>query len=109
MKRISGGETVIADKLSQVSVLFADMVGFTALRSKLPVIKLVSLLNELFGEFDSQFKVEKIKTIGDCYMACSGLNQKDSKQSAIGMGSFALKKLEIIKKCNEKQPMKLAP
>lgn len=56
------------------AILFADIVGFTSMSSKITATELVQLLNEIFLEFDSlaaQLHVEKIKTIGDCYMAAT--------------------------------------
>ena len=61
-----------ADHFDSASVLFADMVGFTNLTSRLKPAKLVDVLNSLFGEFDAiaeRHEVEKIMTIGDGYMA----------------------------------------
>jgi adenylate cyclase len=59
-----------------VTVLFADIVGFTELASEVPPRDLVGLLNEVFSEFDELTAargVEKIKTIGDAYMAVAGV------------------------------------
>jgi class 3 adenylate cyclase len=66
----------IADSFDEVSVVFADLVGFTALASQLSGTELVELLNRLFSEFDSlaeRHGLEKIKTIGDAYMVVGGL------------------------------------
>ena len=73
--RLKQGEDSIADHFEQVSVLFADIVGFTALSAGMSPDALVQLLNELFTTFDgmaARLGVEKIKTIGDCYMAVCG-------------------------------------
>jgi class 3 adenylate cyclase len=59
-----------------VAVVFSDFVGFTEISSRLPVATVVSALNAMFSAFDAScetFGVEKIKTIGDAYMAASGL------------------------------------
>jgi class 3 adenylate cyclase len=59
-----------------VTVLFADIVGFTEIAATLSPINLVELLNEIFSEFDRLteiYNLEKIKTIGDSYMAVAGL------------------------------------
>jgi len=75
-ERLKEGEKSIADGFAEVTVLFADVVGFTAFSSNTPAAKLVSLLNDLFSRFDAASQrhgIEKIKTIGDCYMAVSGL------------------------------------
>jgi class 3 adenylate cyclase len=66
----------IADGFTEVTVLFADIVGFTTLAARLPPDRIVGLLNELFCTFDDlagKLGLEKIKTIGDCYMIAGGL------------------------------------
>ena len=75
-ERLKQGEKSIADGFGEVTVLFADVVGFTAFSSHTPAAELVSLLNDLFSRFDAASQrhgIEKIKTIGDCYMAVCGL------------------------------------
>lgn len=75
-RRLEEGEELIADYFDSATVLFADIVGFTSLSSRLTPTKVVELLNQLFGEFDTiaeQHQVEKIKTIGDSYMAVGGV------------------------------------
>lgn len=75
-ERLKQGEKGIADGFAEVTVLFADVVGFTAFSSHTPAAELVSLLNDLFSRFDAASQrhgMEKIKTIGDCYMAVCGL------------------------------------
>ncbi|MBK9249095.1 MAG: tetratricopeptide repeat protein [Ignavibacteria bacterium] len=72
--RLIKGEKV-ADYFSQVSILFADIVGFTPIASKMPARKVLAFLNYVFGEFDriiEKHGCEKIKTIGDGYMAVAG-------------------------------------
>ncbi|MBS0605057.1 MAG: adenylate/guanylate cyclase domain-containing protein [Verrucomicrobia bacterium] len=74
--RLKGGEEPIADEYPQASVLFADIVGFTKMTHTIGAKKMVDLLNQLFAEFDNLtevFGVEKIKTIGDSYMAVAGI------------------------------------
>ena len=71
-------QTHIADGFSNVTVLFADIVGFTDLSARTSPQKLVSLLNQIFSRFDQlaeQHGLEKIKTIGDAYMVVGGLPQ----------------------------------
>ncbi|AFY80308.1 adenylate cyclase [Oscillatoria acuminata] len=66
----------LADSYTNVSVLFADIVGFTELSSQISPWDLVELLNQIFSEFDALaelHQLEKIKTIGDAYMVVSGL------------------------------------
>lgn len=73
--RGGAGRPAIADSFDAVTVLFSDLVGFTPLAAELPPDELVALLNRLFSRFDAAAReegVEKIKTIGDAYMAVSG-------------------------------------
>ena len=75
-ERLKQGENTIADSFSDVTVLFADIVNFTNLSSSLSPAQLVEILNEIFSAFDQlaeQYKLEKIKTIGDAYMVVGGL------------------------------------
>jgi class 3 adenylate cyclase len=74
--RLRGGEQSIADGFAEVTVAFADLVGFTALSSEMPPQNVVALLNGLFSRFDQaaqEIGIEKIKTVGDAYMAVCGL------------------------------------
>lgn len=69
-------ERTIADSFPDVTVLFADIVGFTELAAQTPAIELVEILNVIFSEFDQlteEHGLEKIKTIGDAYMVVGGL------------------------------------
>jgi PAS domain S-box-containing protein len=75
-ERLKQGEQTIAEYFPNVTVLFADIVGFTQLASYLSPIELVDLLNKIFSEFDrltERYGLEKIKTIGDAYMVVGGL------------------------------------
>jgi adenylate cyclase len=72
------GETVIADRIADATILFSDLVDFSALAARLPPESTVELLGQLFAEFDAlavQLGLEKIKTIGDGYMVAGGLPQ----------------------------------
>ena len=74
--RLRGGEQGIADGFAEVTVAFADLVGFTAMSSEMPPANVVSLLNGLFSRFDEaahDLGIEKIKTVGDAYMAVCGM------------------------------------
>lgn len=74
--RLKEGPGVIAEHFAEVTVLFADLVGFTPLSARMDPEKLVELLNEVFSLFDElaeKHGLEKIKTIGDSYMAVGGL------------------------------------
>lgn len=91
-QRLKGGARTIAENLDQVSVLFADLVDFTAASSEMTPRQLVKMLNEVFSMFDqlAEFhRLEKIKTIGDAYMVAGGLpTPNDDHAEAIAQ--FAL-------------------
>jgi class 3 adenylate cyclase len=75
-ERLKSGEDTIVDRFEAVTVLFADIVGFTSLSSRVAPEALVTMLNELFSEFDKlaeKHGLEKIKTIGDAYMVVAGI------------------------------------
>jgi class 3 adenylate cyclase len=74
--RLLRGERAIADVYPDVTVLFADIVGFTPLTARLPADAVVGLLDRLYAHFDELVAargLEKIKTIGDAYMAAGGV------------------------------------
>lgn len=74
--RLKNGSVVIADDVEMVTVLFADLVGFTPFAHARPASEVVAVLNQLFSTFDEladRHGVEKIKTIGDAYMVAGGL------------------------------------
>lgn len=74
--RLQQKQEIIADSFSDVSVLFADLVGFTDFASNKTPTELVEILNHIFSEFDQLSQghgLEKIKTIGDAYMVVGGL------------------------------------
>lgn len=67
---------IIADQTDEASILFADVVDFTPLSTRIGPQELISLLDRLFTRFDEltdQFGLEKIKTVGDCYMVAAGV------------------------------------
>lgn len=74
--RLRAGESVIADRVDDVTILFADLVGSTPMAEQLTAVELVEVLNSLYGSFDDltdHFGLEKIRTIGDSYMVVGGL------------------------------------
>jgi guanylate cyclase len=82
---------VIADAFDDVSVLFADVVGFTPMSAEMTPTELVELLDELFAHFDGlveQAGLEKIKTIGDAYMVAAGIPRAhpDHAAAIVGLG-----------------------
>ena len=98
--RLKGGETTIADTFPEVTVLFADLVGFTPLTEHLGPHEMVNVLNEIFARLDHEAErnhVEKIKTIGDAYMAVSGL-PNPTADHAQNIANFALDAQESIER-----------
>jgi class 3 adenylate cyclase len=76
-ERLKSSNAAIADGFAEVSVLFADIVGFTGMSERIAPAELVERLNEIFSSFDDladKLHLEKIKTIGDAYMVAGGLN-----------------------------------
>jgi class 3 adenylate cyclase len=89
----------IADGFNNVSVLFADIVGFTMLSTNYEPEVIVKMLNQIFNKFDNitkKYKAEKIKTIGDAYMLAAGIPEFSSKHSAV----VANCALDMIKEAN---------
>jgi class 3 adenylate cyclase len=79
--RLKDRGEAIADGFAEVTVLFADIVGFTELSQTLSPAELVTMLNRIFTAFDDlaeKLGIEKIKTIGDCYMVAAGLPEPRS-------------------------------
>lgn len=100
-RRLEQGEELIADYFDSATVLFADIVGFTSLSSRLEPAKVVEILNLLFGEFDAiaeHHQVEKIKTIGDSYMAVGGvpLRQADHVERVANMALEMMPTIEQL-------------
>lgn len=92
----------IADGFSDVTVLFADIVGFTPLAAKLEPRELVDMLNQIFSEFDNlvdRYGVEKVKTIGDCYMVCAGIPVPRDDHAAVS-AALSLEMLEKLHQFN---------
>jgi class 3 adenylate cyclase len=74
--RLRADSSTIADQFAEASILFADVVDFTPLSDRLQPAEVVGILDRLFTHFDSladRYGVEKIKTIGDCYMVAAGV------------------------------------
>jgi class 3 adenylate cyclase len=97
--KTSGG--TIADGFADVTVLFADIVGFTKMSACLAPENVVAMLNELFCSFDDlagQFGLEKIKTVGDCYMVAGGLPEPriDHAEAVAAMGLAMLRVVREI-------------
>ena len=93
-ERLKENPEVIADSHKQVTILFADIVGFTELSSRSSPEALVTLLNDIFSRFDALVEadgLEKIKTIGDAYMVVAGLPaSRDDHAQAIARLALAM-------------------
>jgi adenylate cyclase len=91
-ERLKAETRTIADQFSSASILFADVVDFTPLAERLPPTEVVGVLDHLFSHFDvlaERYGLEKIKTIGDCYMVASGVPTPRSDH-ACALASMAL-------------------
>jgi class 3 adenylate cyclase len=100
-ERLRSGEQVIADRFDELTVLFADCVGFTELSSRLPPAQVVDQLNQVFSTFDGlveRYGLEKIKTIGDAYMVAGGLLPGgDHPERVAAMGLEMLSEVERLR------------
>ena len=100
--RLNSGETLIADRFNDVTVLFADLVGFTEMSARLPPTTVVHYLNRVFSHFDqlvSELGIEKIKMIGDAYMVVAGApRQRDDHAEVVT--EMALRMLQGLESLN---------
>lgn len=95
-------------RYEEVSILFTDFVGFTHAASTIPARKLVKELNELFVEFDeisTRHGVDKIKTIGDAYMAVGGLKET-SEEHALNCVNCAKEMISFLQERNKRTGIK---
>jgi len=108
-ERLKKGESNIAGSYPEVTLLFSDLVGFTKMSSGKTAQELVKLLNDLFSRFDQRAEnlgIEKIKTIGDAYMAVGGLPIPRADHAEI-VADMALGMFEDLKGFNQKNGMEL--
>jgi adenylate cyclase len=99
--RLQADPNPIADHFDDASILFADVVDFTPLSSRLDAREVVGLLDRLFTSFDElvdRYGVEKIKTIGDCYMAAAGV-PRPRLDHAQALAGLALEMQECARTC----------
>jgi adenylate cyclase len=100
-QRLQSDPNSIADHFDEASILFADVVDFTPLSSRLDAREVVSLLDRLFTSFDElvdRYEVEKIKTIGDCYMVAAGV-PRERPDHAHALAGLALEMRECARTC----------
>jgi adenylate cyclase len=98
IRRIRQGEVEIADRFTEATILFSDLVGFTGLANRCSPARIVEILNHLFSAFDAlakRLKLEKIKTIGDAYMVAGGLPEQNP-QHAIAVADMAIGMIEAV-------------
>ena len=100
-ERLEKGETTIAERFDSVSVVFIDVSGFTSLAGRTEPEVLVTMLDEMFSRFDElaeEFRLEKIKTIGDAYMVVGGLPERsdDHAERAARMSLAAIRAVRGI-------------
>jgi class 3 adenylate cyclase len=108
--RLKGGEKTIANGHQTVSVMFADLCGFTALSRKTTPADLVTMLNGIFTAFDTiveKHGVEKIKTIGDCYMLVGGLPTHREDHAQV-VADVALEMVQALNHINQVNGTELA-
>jgi guanylate cyclase len=89
----------IADAFTSASILFADVADFTPMAERVPPARVVEMLDQLFGHFDDlaeRYEVEKIKTVGDCYMAAAGI-PAPREDHARTLALMALDMLEAVR------------
>ncbi len=101
-KRLKQGESTIVDGFQSVTILFADLVGFTKACADAEPNEVLELLNEIFSIFDDlveKYDLEKIKTIGDAYMVVGGLPVARDFH-AQDVARLALEMLESIEQMN---------
>ncbi|XP_034745671.1 guanylate cyclase soluble subunit alpha-1 [Etheostoma cragini] len=91
------GQTVQAKKFDQVTMLFSDIVGFTAVCSRCTPMQVITMLSELYTRFDhecGELDIYKVETIGDAYCVAGGLH-RESKTHAVQIAHMALKMMEL--------------
>jgi guanylate cyclase len=92
-------DRVVADRFDNTSILFADMVNFTPMSAHMKPEELVGLLNEVFCYFDTltvKYGLEKINTVGDCYMVAAGVPRPRSDH-AHALADMALEMRDTIR------------
>lgn len=102
--------SLIAKQYPNACVLFADLVGFTKMSDSMAAGDVVDILNSLFTRFDLRAKdcgVEKIKTIGDCYMAATGLSESKDNGGVSLMLKMAQGMMQDVEEFNESKGLQL--
>jgi adenylate cyclase len=105
--RLRNGESNIADHFDDATVIFADVVGFGKITARMKAYEIVACLNQLFSEFDrlaEEVGIEKIKTIGDNYMAVCGLPTPRSNHARLA-AKFALDMVAATARLRSRLPV----
>jgi guanylate cyclase len=92
-------QRTIADHYAGASILFADMVNFTPMSAEMSPVEMVELLNQVFSHFDTlveKHDLEKIKTVGDCYMVAAGVPRPRSDHAQV-LARLALDMREYVR------------
>jgi guanylate cyclase len=107
--RLKANDMRIADHYDNVTVMFADLINFTQISKQMQPTQLVDLLSQIFLRFDQlaeKFQIEKIKTIGDAYMAVSGA-PVDCADHAPRIAAMALEMQSALKELSEQAGLAL--
>jgi adenylate cyclase len=109
VNRMRNGETVIADRHADATILFVDLVGFTSLSTQYPADRVLEILSMIFARFDDAVAaagLEKIKTIGDAYMVAGGLPEPVSDHTRRA-AELAIEMLAIVRDLRDSQQIDL--
>ncbi|MGK7926557.1 MAG: adenylate/guanylate cyclase domain-containing protein [Spirulina sp.] len=107
--RLKYESQTIADSFSNVTVLFADLVGFTEFSARISATELVELLNQIFSRFDrlvEKHGLEKIKTIGDAYMVVGGLPE-EREDHVLAIANMAIEMQFALNQFNQQSQYNL--
>ncbi|MGL4498612.1 MAG: adenylate/guanylate cyclase domain-containing protein [Planktothrix sp.] len=99
-EKLKRNQGCIAERFEETTILFADLTDFTGISSRSSPTQIVTILNEIFSEFDrlaDKYELEKIKTIGDAYMVAGGIPIPKSNH-ATAIAEMALEMQQIIQK-----------
>ena len=102
-EKLKADAHTIADQFSEASILFADVVDFTPLAEAMPPADVVGILDHLFSHFDTlaeRYGLEKIKTIGDCYMVAAGV-PTPRRDHAQALALMAIDMVEAMKSSDD--------
>jgi len=109
VERMRLGETAIADRIAEATVLFSDLVDFTLLSATLSPEETVKLLSLLFSQFEDlavRHGLETIKTIGDGYMVTGGILERQPN-AAVAVAEMGLSMLEVVERAGRAIDKKL--